>query len=157
MKINIKTFLAAFIVILLMGTVTASAFMVDLTVPNESGMPVMTYAKVRGTVDAADNSIFHFDIDFAPGLKGNLNGGLNFGIDKFFFNTTLDRIHLMFKNFDPMLLSISEDRQAGGFGKFDIRLNRLKRTDHLYFDIDSTSALTEDDFFGGNPAYINEV
>jgi hypothetical protein len=129
---------------------TCYSFSINLTTPNEA-LPVMTYATVNGIVDGIDNSLFHFKVDLAPGLSSILDGnGVHFGMDQFFFNTDLDLTASMFKNWDPERWRFTENRNADGFGRFDIKLadpTRYIRETHLYFDIDYTSAVTEADFF----------
>jgi len=126
----------------------ASAFSVDLTYPNDPGMPIMTYGTVTGTVDGSSSSLFHFNVDLAPGLSSTLGGGNNFGIDKFFFNTDLSLTSTMFTNFDPAVWNIAYNKNAAGFGNFDVQLAApgTPRADHLYFDINYTSPVSESDF-----------
>lgn len=127
---------------------TASAFMVDLTIPNEAGMPTMVYGTVSGIVDASDTSLFHFSIDLAPDLGLTLSGGDNFGMDKFYFNTDLALTEEMFSAWDPEAWTISFDKNVAGFGQFDLALTDPgDRTLHLGFDIDFTSAISESNFF----------
>ncbi len=128
---------------------SALGFSVDLTYPNESGMPVMTYATVSGTVDASDSSLFHFKVDLDPGLFSLLNGGDNFGLDKFFFNTNLSLTSDMFINIDPNTWSVNFiNNNVAGFGVFDISLTDPgTRSTYLYFDIDYTSAVSDANFF----------
>lgn len=135
---------------LLLGTGTAFSFSVDLTYPNKSGMPIMPYATVNGRVDGADNSIFHFKVDLAPGLSGALNGTTNFGMDKFYFNTDLNLTLSSLTNWNPEIWKFWDDRHADGFGTYTVMLKDAKknhRHDHLYFDVDYTSTVTEDNFF----------
>ena len=127
---------------------SALAFVVDLTIPNESGMPIMDYARVTGTVDAIDDSIFHFEIELADGLSDVLDGGTNFGLDKFYFNTDLSLTEGMFLNLDPDTWNVSFIKQAAGFGVFDLELaDPGNRSLSLSFDIDYMSAVTEANFF----------
>ena len=139
-----------FFVCLLLGTGIAFSFPVDLTYPNESGMPIMPYATVDGWVDGADNSIFHFKVDLAPGLYGALNGSNNFGMDKFYFNTNLIT-PLTIMNWNPNVWDFTNYGQsADGFGTYTVELKDVgknNRHDHLYFDVDYTSTVTEDNFF----------
>jgi len=127
----------------------ASALMVELTTPNVSGLPVMTYATVNGSVDATDDSIFHVEVSLAPGLDAYLNAGSNFGIDKFFINTNLDLSFGMIQNLNPDDWKISFGKNVAGFGRFDVKLagGGNSRTDTFSFDIDYTSPVTEADFF----------
>ena len=126
----------------------ASAFSVDLTYPNDPGLTTMTYATVTGTVDGSDSSLFHFTVGLAPDLSTTLNGGSNFGMDQFFFNTDLNLTSSMFQNIDPTGFdTISYNKNADGFGQFDVKMdNGGKGTDSLSFDIDYTSAVSEADF-----------
>ncbi len=135
--------------LLLTAARPASALMVDLTTPNGLGLPVMTYATVKGSVDAVDDSIFHVEVSLAPGLDGFLNAGSNFGIDKFFMNTTLDLSCGMIKNLSPDNWKIFLNKNVAGFGRFDIRFmgGGKGRTDTFSFDIDYTSPVTDADFF----------
>jgi hypothetical protein len=95
--------------------------------------------------------LFHFRVDLAPGLISTLNGnGVHFGMDEFFFNTNLTLTSGMFKNWDPEIWGLSFNKNADGFGNFDIKLadpTRSVRETHLYFDVDYTSAVTEANFF----------
>ena len=148
---RIKKFGATILGIFLFLFVTvgmASAFSVDLTYPNDPGLSTMTYATVTGTVDTNNSDIFHFTVDLAPGLSTTLNGGSNFGFDKFFFNSDLNIASSMIDNLNPTgFNTISYNKDAGGFGKFDVELaNPGTRTDSLSFDIVYTSAVTEADF-----------
>ena len=147
---SIRTIIAAFFVTLFLGAGIAGAFSVDLTYPNETGLPPnTTYATVNGTVDLGDPSIFHFDIKLPDTLSGSLGGGKNFGMDQFFFNTDLSFLNGgMFKNWDPSTWKISTNTNADGFGVFDLKLTDPgKRTDHLLFDIDYIKDVTDADFF----------
>ncbi len=125
----------------------ASAFVVDLTYPNVSGMPTMTYATVTGTVDSSDNTIFHFTVNLATDL-GFLNQGDNFGMDKFFFNTDLGLTSANFINL-PSLWNIRFNQNADGFGSFIIEVagGGNSRVPSLSFDIDYSNALTESNFY----------
>ena len=123
--------------------------MVDLTTPNGSDLPIMTYATVNGYVDSTDDSIFHVEVSLAPGLGDYLNAGSNFGMDKFFINTELDLSCSMITNLNPDDWKISFGKNVAGFGRFDIKLagGGNSRTDTFAFDIDYTSPVTEADFF----------
>lgn len=158
MKTLLRTLISAFFAFQLLSTTVASAFTVDLTYPNAAGMPVMTYATVVGT--ETDSYTFHFSINLATGLSDTLNGGANFGFDQFFFNTNLDAATLNLTNFEPETWNIKYDKNADGFGQFDLKLNdptKNNRENYLYFDIISLQplqTLTEDNFFllSDNPA-----
>ncbi len=142
---KIVTLVIGMILYIFMGR-GADAFLIYLTIPNESGMPVMTYAKVDGSV-IGDGTDFRFEVNLAPNLESALNGGSNFGLDKFFFNTDLTLTSNMFTNFDPSVWSINSETNADGFGKFTIELSDPgNRSDHLYFDIDYASAVSEANF-----------
>ncbi len=143
-----RTLLISFLFVLSSAVGTASAFVVDLTYPNEGGMPIMVYGTVTGTVDSSDTSLFHFSIDLAPGLSTALSGGRNFGMDKFYFNTDLDLTEEMFSNWDPQTWTPSFDKSVAGFGLFDLRLTDPgDRVLHLSFDIDYISAISESNFY----------
>ncbi|MDW7644443.1 MAG: PEP-CTERM sorting domain-containing protein [Desulfuromonadales bacterium] len=150
-KILLTTLLA-----LVMTGSSALAFVVDLTIPNEPGMPIMEYATVTGYVDGTDDSIFHFEIELADGLSAFLDGGDNFGLDKFYFNTDLSLTEGMFLNLDPDTWNVNFiNNNVAGFGVFDVELaDPGNRSLYLNFDIDYTSAVTEDNFFllSGDPA-----
>ena len=144
-----KTIFAASLVLLFLAAGSALGFMAELTYPNEPGMPVMTYATVSGEVDSGDSSLFHFRVDLDPGLYSLLNGGDNFGLDKFFFNTDLNLTQSMFINLDPNTWGVNFiNNSVAGFGMFDVSLTDPgTRSEYLYFDIDFTSAVTEANFF----------
>ena len=143
-----KILLTTLLALILTGS-SALAFVVDLTTPNEPGMPIMTYATVTGTVDAIDDSIFHFEVRLADGLSDILNGGRNFGLDKFYFNTDLNLTTDMFINLDPASWSVNFiNNNVAGFGIFDVELTDPgNRTSLLSFDIDYMSAINEANFF----------
>ncbi|MGE4578131.1 MAG: PEP-CTERM sorting domain-containing protein [Desulfuromonadales bacterium] len=142
-----KILLTTLLAMILTGS-SALAFVVDLTTPNEPGMPVMTYATVSGYVDAVDSSIFHFEVNLASELGNYLNSGKNFGLDKFYFNTDLSLTEGMFLNLDPDTWNVSFIKQTAGFGVFDLELTDPgKRTPSLSFDIDYMNAVTEANFF----------
>ena len=150
-KINLRKMAVSVLGIVLcmmMSAGIASAFLIDLMIPNATGAPVMTYATVYGSVDGADNSIFHFEVDLVTGLSSTLTGGSNFGMDKFFFNTNLTLTNSMFDNIDPSEWGIKYEKQAAGFGLFSLELKDTgNRSDHIYFDIDFTSAVSESNFY----------
>lgn len=148
MKTLLRTLIITCFLFLLLGTVVASAFTIDLTYPNEPGMPTITYATVVGTV--VGDHTFHFEIELASGLETFLNGGQNFGLDQFFFNTNFDATTLTLTNFGPETWSIEYNKNADGFGQFDVKMTNPTRNDrdnYLYFDITSLETLTEDNFF----------
>jgi hypothetical protein len=133
----------------------ALAFTVDLTYPNEPGMPIMTYATVEGEVDETNSKLFHFEIFLDDDLKTSLDGGGNFGFDTFGFNSDIDPSNLSFTNWNPTTWEIQYTREMAGFGKFDFRLmdKDNPRISSLTFDIqlDQTGtdlgSLTENNFF----------
>ncbi|BCA80619.1 PEP-CTERM sorting domain-containing protein [Desulfuromonas sp. AOP6] len=143
-----KLLFSTLLALVLTGS-SALAFVVDLTTPNEPGMPTMTYATVTGFVDAGDNSVFHFEINLADGMGAFLNGGDNFGLDKFYFNTDLSLTEGMFLNLDPNTWNVNFiNNNVAGFGLFDLELvDPGKRSLSLSFDIDYIAAITEENFF----------
>jgi hypothetical protein len=123
---------------------SASPFTYDLNFPNKN-VPSVTYATVTGKVDEIDNSIFHFKVDLASDASTTLNGGSDFGLTNFFFNTNLDLTNAIIKNWDPVEWTIASP--AGyvgnsGWGQFDVKLSDSDGVHHLYFDIDFTSEVT---------------
>ena len=126
---------------------TASAFSYDLTYPNETSLPTMTYATVTGAVDGTNDNVFHMSVTLAPGLSTTLNGGRNFGIDKFFFNTDLTLDSSMF-TLNPNTWGLSYNKNTAGFGRFDLELSSPgQRTNTLTFDITYPSEVYESDFY----------
>jgi len=122
---------------------TASALsVVDFTVSNEDlGVPG-PYGQV--TWDVSGDTVT-FIVDAYEDVLNAGDIGENFGIDKFFFNTTLDTgtftYHL------PTDWIISMAKNADGFGEFMIEVTDPPRMDPLQFSISGLVGATDSDFY----------
>jgi len=126
---------------LLPSTATALSI-VDLTVSNvDLGVPG-PYGSVKWNVSGGTAS---FEVDAFESVL-NTGGGTNFGIDKFYFNTTQDTSLFTFSLAGGW--TDNDVKNADGFGRFMIEVKGHPRQGPLKFQITGVPlAATDDDFF----------
>ena len=114
---NMTLLLAGVMMVLGIGTTQAHADSWNLSTSNVDLGVYGNYANVKIDVDAFAHTAT-FTVDANQALLG---AGTNFGVDKFFFNTTLNSIGLNdFSALKSWNVAISPNGNASSFGRFEL-------------------------------------
>ena len=141
-------FLEVVMMVLGMGTTQAHADSWNLSTSNVNLGVYGNYANVNIVVDASAHTAT-FTVDANQALLGT---GTNFGVDKFYFNTTLASIGLNdFRALNSWNVAISPNGNASSFGRFELAyLGSGTRFDPLVFTITDSSITSALNFYEAN-------
>ena len=127
--------------------VGASALSIYLTESNESVLGNHNFALVEITVSG---TTANFSVDADPdGYLETLGNFSNFGIQNFYFNSSIDLGIGDFSLPDGWSVSLVDQNAGGGFGKFDIQNagTGSSRQDPLTFTVTNTAILNDFQFY----------